>query len=69
MRCQQKMTNYPEFRCSGTATFRVRWVDKAKSLDYTDTCGHHLSRACRKGFDNVHTDYYSVQVIDLREGS
>lgn len=67
MRCQQKQTNYPEFKCSAVATFLVRWVDKDKTLDVSHSCARHLSKACRTGFEAVHPDYYSVQVIDLRE--
>lgn len=67
MRCQQPMTHYPQFTCSNTATFRVRWVNESKELKATRSCAQHLARACRVGFADVHPDYYSVQVIDLRE--
>lgn len=67
MRCRQKQSNYPEFTCSAVATFWVRWVNRDKELKGTYTCAQHLSKACRNGFEDVHSDYESVQVKDLRE--
>lgn len=66
MRCQQKQSNYPEFSCGAPATFRVRWVNPDKKLMAAYTCALHLSRACRKGFEDTHPEYPGAQVNDLR---
>lgn len=71
MRCQQPLTNYPQFTCSSTATFRVRWVKPDergdRQLIAVRSCAQHLAKACRIGLDETQPDHYSVQVIDLRE--
>ena len=66
MRCQQPPTQYPQFSCGSTATFRVRWVNPDKELKVTHSCALHLSRACRRGFEDNHPEYPGAQVNDLR---
>lgn len=71
MRCQQKMTNYPQFTCTSPATFWVRWIKRDERGDRQvhsfRSCAQHLGKACREAAADADDENTGrVQVTDVQ---